>query len=505
MRIALNSEPTLEPGFATDLGHATIAHGLLDPLVRLDANLRAVPGLAKSWDFSADGLTITFHLRGDGRWTNGDPVTARDFEFSWKRTLSPELGAANGYYLYGIAGAEAYSNCDGSDAECAGLADRVGVRAIDARTLRVRLASRRPWFAEEAARTAFLPVHRASVEKWHDAAWEPEHAVTNGPFRLTEWKHDGSLILERNDDWRGADRVAVKRVKVTIIPDPVARVRAFEADRVDGLTGLHDATGAAAREITKLRGSPAFAMYPDLGTFYFGVNIRAIRPAAQRRAMALALDREGLIARLAYVGIPATTFTPAGMPGYDVIAPRYLETRSALDEARALMASVREPKRHISLYTNDSPGLDVLARQAQAAWSRIGITTTLKVLKWEPYLRRLLKGEVDVYQLSWFSDYPDDFNFLNVFRCESPDNFTGYCVTAYDRLLHRVVATTDAKARWKVYRRLERMLTGPRGAFPILPAYWFENVNLEQPRVARSFNIASGHVDLSRVVFEEGE
>ena len=113
LRIALNSEPTLEPGFATDLGHATIAHGLLDPLVRLDANLRAVPGLAKSWDFSADGLTITFHLRGDGRWTNGDPVTARDFEFSWKRTLSPELGAANGYYLYGIAGAEAYSNCDG--------------------------------------------------------------------------------------------------------------------------------------------------------------------------------------------------------------------------------------------------------------------------------------------------------------------------------------------------------------------------------------------------------
>jgi oligopeptide transport system substrate-binding protein len=136
---------------------------LFEPLVTLDARLQPVPALAERWETSADGLTVTFHLRGDGRWTNGDPVTAHDFEWSWKRVLAPETKSARAPHLAGIAGASAYNACQ---SDCARLRDGVGVRALDDRTLAVRLATPRPWFPAETAQPPFYAVHRPTVERY---------------------------------------------------------------------------------------------------------------------------------------------------------------------------------------------------------------------------------------------------------------------------------------------------------------------------------------------------
>ena len=134
--------PSLDPGLATDTTSSNILSNIMDPLVKLGDDLEPVPSLAESWEMSDDGRTVTITLRTDGRWTNGDPVTAEDFEYSWKRTLSPELAADYAYQLYGIVGAEAYNNCEKN---CARLRDRVGVEAVDDQTLRVRLTSPTPW------------------------------------------------------------------------------------------------------------------------------------------------------------------------------------------------------------------------------------------------------------------------------------------------------------------------------------------------------------------------
>jgi oligopeptide transport system substrate-binding protein len=173
--------PSLDPGLATDVTSSGIVLSIMDPLVSLGDDLEPVAQLAESWETSEDGLTVTFHLRDDGRWTNGDPVTAEDFEWSWKRTISPELAADYAYQFYGIKGAAEYNGCEKS---CAALRDEVGVEAVDDQTLQVTLTTPQPWFVQQVAHHSFLAVHRPTVElhgeKWTEAA----NIVSNGPFKL---------------------------------------------------------------------------------------------------------------------------------------------------------------------------------------------------------------------------------------------------------------------------------------------------------------------------------
>jgi ABC-type oligopeptide transport system substrate-binding subunit len=156
LKMAWGAEPpSLDPGLATDTTSSNVLLNIMDPLVRLGDDLQPVPALAESWD--VDGKVVTFHLRDDGRWTNGDPVTAQDFEYSWKRTLDPKLAADYAYQLYGIVGAEAYN--DAKPSQAAALRDKVAVKALDDRTLQVTLTSAQPWFVQQMAHHSFLAVH----------------------------------------------------------------------------------------------------------------------------------------------------------------------------------------------------------------------------------------------------------------------------------------------------------------------------------------------------------
>src|SRR5829696_3019735 len=156
--------PSLDPGLATDTTSANILLNIMDPLVKLDGDLNAVPNAAESWDESEDGKTVTFHLRNDLKWTTGDPVTADDYVYSWKRTISPDLGADYAYQFYGIAGAEEYNSCDPKKDDCDALADKVGVTAVDEQTLEVTLVSPQPWFVQQMSHHSFLAVNQQAVE-----------------------------------------------------------------------------------------------------------------------------------------------------------------------------------------------------------------------------------------------------------------------------------------------------------------------------------------------------
>jgi oligopeptide transport system substrate-binding protein len=176
LRMAWGAEPpSLDPGLATDTTSSNVLLAIMDPLVKLNPDtLEAEPSLAESWDLSDGGKTVTFHLRSDGKWTNGDPVTASDFVYSWKRTLSPELAADYAYQLYGIQGAAEYNSCE---KKCDALADKVGVEAPDDTTLVVHLTSAQPWFIQQASHHSFLAVHQATVEKFGDKWTEPQNIV----------------------------------------------------------------------------------------------------------------------------------------------------------------------------------------------------------------------------------------------------------------------------------------------------------------------------------------
>jgi oligopeptide transport system substrate-binding protein len=498
LKLAWGAEPpSLDPGLATDTTSSNVLLNIMDPLVRLGDDLRPVPALAESWD--VDGKVVTFHLRDDGRWTNGDPVTAHDFEYSWKRTLDPELAADYAYQLYGIVGAEDYNSA--KPAQAAELRDKVGVKALDDRTLRVTLTSAQPWFVQQSAHHSFLAVHQPTVEKYGMKWTEPQNIVTNGPFKLASWKHDSSITLAKNAGWRNADEVKLERVEGKIIVEGATRVRAFEAGEVDVLDG----GGLPPASMPRLKQMPEYEKYPALGTYYYGFNLKNIPDVDQRRAMALAIDRQTIIDHVAQADqIPATGMVPKGMPGFGVIEQDFLPARADLHRAHQFMAKVEDPKRQVTLVYNDSPGHKEIAVAVQAMWRELGIYATIKAQEWAQFLQVLGPPPSDtvyVYRLGWIADYGDPMNFLELWTSKSGNNNSGFASPAYDRLIAEARNTPDDEARYELYRQAEAMLTGPQGAMPFAPIYWYTYTNLERESVKDTFQINPlDQFDLSKVV-----
>ncbi len=483
LRIAIGSEPpSLDPGLLTDVVSANIVLNLMDPLVRLDDDLEPAAALAESWEVSDDGKTVTFRLREDGGWTNGDPVTAADFEYSWKRILDPELAAGYAYQLYGIVGALDYNNCEKS---CDALRDKVGVKTLDERTLEVRLTTPQPWFIAQSAHASFLPVHRATVEKF-DRKWtEPANIVTNGPYQLTGWKHDESITLTKWPQWRDAAAVKVERIAGRIIKDSTTALSAFEAGEIDACL---DNACIPPDEIERLQEGDAYVQSPGLATSYFGLNLKTVPDLNQRRALAFALDRTSLVENVTKAGeVPATSFTPKGMPGFDVIAQDFLPTTADLEAARTYLNQASSPKRKLNfVYVSEDPVGEEIAVAVQAMWKQIGIQTKLRGMEFQQFLENLgppIHSSIDVFAIGWVGDYVDDINFLELMTCKSGNNPTGYCDPEYERLIDRARSTPDDTERHKIYAQAEAKLTGPEGALPIIPSHWATFPTMRKPGI----------------------
>jgi oligopeptide transport system substrate-binding protein len=495
--------PSLDPGLASDTTSANILFNIMDPLVKLDEDLNPVAALAESWDISKDGKTVTFHLRSDGKWTNGDPVTAEDFEYSWKRTVSPELAADYAYQFYGIVGAQEYNGCKKN---CAAVADKMGVNAVDDSTLEVKLTSPQPWFIQQAAHHSFLAVHRPTVEKFGAKWTEAANIVTNGPFKLERWEHDSAIDLVKWDEWRQADEVTLTRVNGRMITDGTTAVQAFEAGEIDANT-----QPPPVEEMERLKETEDYQQYPALGTYYYGINVKNIPDVNQRRAMSLAVNRRELIDNIFQADqLPPTGFTPKGMPGFETLNPNspWTPENGDMEQAKELMAQVKNPKKKINLLLNDSPGHREAAVAIQAAWKELGIEAKISVQEWAQFLEFIgppPDKSVDVYRLGWIGDYVDAINFLELWTCESGNNSTNYCDKSFDQLVEKARATQEDEARYEIYGQLEQKLLGEDGAVPFIPIHWYTNNQLERPTIQDTFNAnLLTQIDLTEVEVKEG-
>jgi oligopeptide transport system substrate-binding protein len=497
--------PSLDPGLATDTTSANILNNIMDPLIKLGDDLQPVGSAAESFKTSDDGKTVTYVLRDGLKWTNGDPVTAHDFEYSWKRTVSPELGADYAYQFYGIVGAQEYNSCDPKKDNCDALADKMGVKAVDDKTLEVKLTSPQPWFIQQSAHTSFLAVPQKTVEKFGDKWTEPANIVTNGPFKLDSWQHNANINLVKWDGWRDADSVKLTRVNGRMITDGTTAVQAFEAGEVDVLY-----QNLPPDEIARLKETPEYDLYPALGTYYYGFNVKKIIDVKQRRAMSLAIDRQSIIDNIAQQDqVPTTGFTPKGMPGFDVINPDspWQPPTADMEQAKKLMGEVANPKKNITLYINDAPGHKDIAVAIQAAWKELGITSTIKQQEFQQYLEFLgppPNADVDVYRLGWIGDFVDAINFLDLWTCKSGNNNTNWCNKDYDAVIAKAKNTLDNDARYKLYREAEDILGGENGDMPVLPIYWYTFADLERESIKATFDVnLLNQTDLTKVVVTE--
>ena len=480
--------PSLDPGLASDTTSANILLNIMDPLVKLGEDLEPVPSAAESWD--VNGTKVTFNLRNDLKWTNGDPVTAEDFEYSWKRTISPELGADYAYQFFGIVGAADYNGCDPAKDNCQALADKVGVNAVDDSTLEVTLTSPQPWFVQQAAHHSFLAVNKKAVEQFGEKWTEAANIVTNGPFKLETWQHNSRIDIVKWPEWRDADSVKLERVNGRMISDGTTAVQAFEAGEVDVLNG-----GLPTEEIGRLKETPEYQQYPGLGTYTYGFNVKNITDVNQRKAMSLAINRREIIDNIAQADqLPATGWTPEGMPGFDVINPEspWLPENGDLEEAKTLMDQAQNPKTNVTLLLNDAPGHREIAVAVQSYWNELGIKTTIKQQEWAQFLEFIgppPDKSIDVYRYGWIGDFVDAINFLELWTCESGNNSTNFCDPEYDKLVEQARGTEDNDARFELYSQMEDILLGEDGAVPMSPIYFYTYTNLEKENVQDSFNL----------------
>jgi oligopeptide transport system substrate-binding protein len=479
LRMGWGAEPpSLDPGLATDTTSSNVLLAIMDPLVRLNPETNeAEPSLAESWDISEDGKTVTYHLSPDGKWTNGDPVTAGDFVYSWKRTLSPEL------------------------------ADKVGVEAPDDSTLVVHLTSAQPWFIQQSAHHSFLAVHQATVEQFGDKWTEPANIVTNGPFKLAKWEHEAEIDLVKNDEWRDAASVKLTSIPGKIVVDGTTRVQSFESGEIDALDG----SGIPPDEIARLKETPEYELYPSLGTYYYGVNIKNIPDIHERRALSLAINRREIIDQIAQADqLVATGMSPKGISGFDQITPNspWTPEEADLDQAKDELSQAASPKKDINLFFNNAPGHKEIATAVQAQWKQLGINSTLKQQEWAQYLEFLgppPNNAVDVYRLGWIYDFPDAINGLELWTCDSGNNNTNYCDKDFDALVAQAKEEPDETARLAIYKQLEEKLFGQDGALPIMPIYWYTYPNLEKLSVKDTFFISAlDQIDFTKVEVKSG-
>ena len=471
----------LDPQLATGIAEQAILTELFEGLVAEDPrDLHPVPGVATRWDVSPDRLTYTFFLRPEARWSNGDPVTAQDFVDSWRRILTPSLGAGYASMFYVLQGAEAFNQ---------GLArdfSQVGATAVDAHTLRVTLDHPTPYFLSLLTHMAWLPVNLRSIAARgpvgsRDNPWaRPGNLVGNGPFVLKSWKPDEAIVVEKSPTYWDAATVRLAAIHFYPIDSLEAEERAFRAGQ------LHLTDALPATKVDEYRrDAPQFLRIdPYLGTYFYRLNVRRpyLDDARIRRALALAVDRRAIAERILRGGQqPAGAFTPPGIADY--VPPPGFTTDYA--EARRLLAAAGHPGGAglptFELLYNNSESHRLIAEAIQEMWRReLGIEVQLVNQEAKIVLAERDSGDYQILKSDWIADYADPSSFLDLWRGDNGNNETGWSSSDYDSLLFAADRTADRAERNALYRRAETLLLD---AAPIIPIYHYTHVFLIQPSV----------------------
>lgn len=482
LRLGNGSEPeSLDPHLTTGVPEYNIISALLEGLIREDpVTLEPRPGVAERWDISEDGLTYTFHLRDTARWSNGDPVTAGDFVYAFRRMLSPDLGAEYAYMLHILRNAEAYHR-----GEIAAPAD-LGAAAPDPHTLVITLQKPAPYFIRMLNHHSFYPVHPPTVEAHGGPAdrnnrWaRPEHYVGNGPFLLREWAINQHIRLEKNPLYWNADTVRLKGIVFYPVEDQQTEERMFRRGQ------LHKTEGVPAGMLDRYRREhpELLVSHPYLATDYYLINTRRepFNDVRVRLALSLAIDRSSITEQVLRAGeLPALWFTPPGTGGFEP-SQRIEEN---IEEARRLLAEAGFPNgegfpRFEILY-NTRERHRLIAQVIQQMWrENLNIQSELLNQEWQVYMVTRREMNFDVSRAGWAGDFPDPHNFLDLHLSTSGNNHTGWSDPEFDALIRQATGLSNDAERFALYDQAEAILLRD---MPLIPLFWHTRTYLMSPNV----------------------
>ncbi len=466
------AEPELlDPALITAQATSRVAYALFEGLTAFNVKGVAVPGVADHWEISPDGLRYTFHLRPNATWSNGEPVTAEDFLYSWKRALLPETACEYAYQLHYVRGARDFNEGKFKDFS------QVGLKVIDPATFEVTLENPTPFFLDLCAFSTLLPVHRATVERYPDWNSKAAHFMGNGPFTLRDWFPFDRVRLVRNARYWDAANVGMRSVDIL----PAARSITAYNFYATGLADLiMDKNLAPTPLLGELKKRPDFHAAPFLGTYFmrFNVKRKPFDDPRVRRAFSLVVDKDYFVERITRAGErPATSFVPPGAgAGYEP-PPGY---KRDPEQARQLLAAAGYPegKGFPVVYYLYRADLDVdqdLAVELQSMLRReLGVSVQLARQEWTVLLNSQSTLDYDFTRSSWVGDYNDPNTFLDMFVTGGGNNNTGWSNKHYDELIAAAGRENDHDKRFALFREAEKILVTDEA--PVCPLYYYVNI-----------------------------
>lgn len=474
LNLATAGEPVVDPGLVTDKNSTALVANIFDGLTRPTLNGEVEPAIAETWEISEDSLTYTFYLR-DSNWSDGSPLTAHDFEFSWKRVLNPKTTSPGAGELYMIEGAEAYH-------QGTGLEEAVYVKALNDSTLEVKLTEPMPQFLELVGRLPELyPVPEKIVSEQSDWATEAnELFLNNGPFMLTEWNHQSDYTLTKNPHYWGAEEVKLESINVQIVESMATANILYLNDDIDYLGMPFHTISPEMIEVHKETGDLKIT---DMAAFYnYAMNLTDphLENVNIRKALALAVDRQSLVDNitkaeqtpaLRIIGPTASnsTQTPSYFKDADFETARdYLAT--GLKEL-----GLNSPSDlNVTLSTNVSEEHSAVAQFIQAGWKEeLGIESVIETTDFQVHLDNMRQMSYQLGRRGEGYEYSDISSFVEQYHSASNGrNQTGWENEQYQKLLEMARTEPDDSKREALLLEAEAIFMDE---MPIVPLYFYTN------------------------------
>lgn len=539
---------TLDPQRMSFEHDMRLCYALYEGLARWDNHtFEILPGAAEAWEVSPDGRTYTFRIRQGARWSNGDPLRAGDFVYAWRRALMPDVGALYASLFFRIEGAEAFFNrradrlgqhaaCPASERTPGGARalheealrdfdETVGVRALDERTLEVRLVAPTPSFLDLVCFAPFHPVHPPTLDAWTtldpatgalrtDPGWtKPGRIVTNGPYTLERWRFKRDMRLERSDTFHDPSRALSRAIDRVVIEDASTMTLAYATGAVDWATDvLVDYVGDMLDQQREGKRNDIHA-FPTFGTYFWHINCEpALAGGAPnpfhdprvRRAFTLAVDRESIVEHVRRRGeLPATTFVPPGsIPGFDdarAIAGLSFDPQRAKAELASAGWIDRdadgvpenesgEPFPVVELLCSTGAYHEQIAQAMQEMWqAALGVRSRIVARESRTYRADLSSRNYMLARGGWFGDYGDPITFLALHRTGDGNNHRGYSDPAIDDLLDAAEREPDPRARMALLEEVERITMTE--TLPLLPLWRYAQFYLFDPQRVRGISL----------------
>ena len=483
------SEPQgIDPHIVTGVPEHHILISLCEGLTIPNPNPKGsdgyIPGTAESWTISDDGKEYIFKLNKNAKWSNGDPVTADDFVWSWKRILTASLGSQYPDMLYYLVGAYEYHNGEIDNF------DEVGVKALDSHTLKVNLKNPTPFFIGLLSHYSTWPVHKETVLKHGDiddrnGEWtRPGNFVCNGPFQLKTWELNNKIVVEKNPHYYDASMVRLNEIHYYPVSNVMTEDRMFRA----GQLHLTSSMPTQKCPIYIEEKNPNLKIDPYMGTYFYRINTEneTLSDVRVRKALAYSIDRQLLVDKVTQCGqIPAYSFTPPGSNGYQP------STEIPYDPvlAKQLLAeagySSDNPFPKLEILFNTNEGHRKVALAIQQMWqNELGIEVELVNQDWKVYLSREMVGDFQISRAGWIGDYEDPNTFLDLMRPNRGNNKTGWENMDFDALVEEANTINDQDKRYELLNEAEKILIDN---MPIIPLYTYVRVYQLSPDV-KGFN-----------------